>query len=153
MMFGVAEREGEETEAIVEDIFSSMGEKQHFIDCVQVGTKSLDDKSRPIKVRMRNVNSATQGINSGRKLRGTLGRRAFTWHRGSEQRAERRRLVGIMREKINSDPSHFIRRGTVVSKDRFFLAQEPDEPEDIQSVESTDDEARSMGFSNLNNKR
>ena len=68
--------------------------------------------------------------------------------RTPEQRAERRRLVGIMRERMNSNPTPrtSIRRGAVASKDWFFLAptEQLVEPEDIKPVESKDDEAHGI---------
>ena len=130
MLFGVAEREDEETEILVEDIFSVTGEKQHFVECVRVGKKGLGVKPRPIKVRMRNSAAATQAINSGKKMRGRseTDRVYITPDRTPEQRAERRRLVSIMRERRKADSSqyHFIHQGSVLSKERFFLAPTSD---------------------------
>ena len=139
MLFGVAEQHDEDTKAVVEDIFSGVGEKQHFVDCVRVGKKGSGGKSRPIKVRMRNANSATQAIVSGRKLRGKSETEGvyIAPDRTPEQRAERRRLVAIMRERRKSDPSHFhcIRRGTVLSRDRFVSASEAPEGDPDISTE------------------
>ena len=125
VLFGVAEREDEETEILVEDIFSVTGEKQHFVECVRVGKNGL------IKVRMRNSAAATQAImNSGKKMRGRseTDRVYITPDRTSEQRAERRRLVSIMRERRKADSSqyHFIHQWSVLSKERFFLAPTSD---------------------------
>ena len=139
MLFGVAEQQDEDTKAVVEDIFSGVEEKQYFVDCVRVGKKGSGGKSRPIKVRMRNANSATQAIVSGRKLRGKSETEGvyIAPDRTPEQRAERRRLVAIMRERRKSDPSHFhcIRRGTVLSRDRFVSASEAPEGDPDISTE------------------
>ena len=119
MLFGVSEREDEETEILVENILNVTGEKQHFVECVRVGKKGLGVKPRPIKVQMRNYVAASQAIDSGQKLRGTSGsqRVYISPDRSPIQRAERRRLVSIMRERRKTDPSqyHFIHRGDLFS--------------------------------------
>ena len=88
------------------EIFSQMGEKQHFVHCVRVGRKMSAGKPRPIKVEMRNANLASQTIINGRKLRGNSGTEGIYVgpDKTPEQRAERRRLVAIFRERRKSDP-------------------------------------------------
>ena len=137
MLFGVAEQQEEVTDAVVGDVFSQMGEKLHFVECVRVGRNESVGKPRPIKVKMRNANAAAQTIANGKKLHGNPETQGIYVgpDRTPEQREERKHLVAIMKERRKSDPSHFhfISRGTVLSRDRFTLASESPERDAIAS--------------------
>lgn len=139
MLFGVAEQKNEITDEVVSDLFSQMGEKPHYVDCARVGrNESAVGKPRPIKVKMRNADSAAQTITNGKKLHGNTETEGIYVgpDRTPEQREERRRLVAIIKERRKSDPSHFhfIDRRTVLSRDRYTLASESPEPEGDTNV-------------------
>ena len=145
MIFGVPERQDETTDAVVENIFSQMGEKPHFVHCVRVGVNVSAEKPRPIKVEMRNANMASQTIMNGRKLREISGTKGIYVgpDRTPEQRATRRRLVATIRERRKSDPEHFhfIRGRSVLSRDRFVSASEaPEGDSDSPVMPAKDDQ-------------
>ena len=104
MLFGVFEHHDETTDAVVEDIFSQMGEKQYFIHCVRVGRKVSAGKPCPIKVEMtmRNASLASQTIVNGIKLRGNSGTEGIyvvimymTKHQSSEQEFARAQFGNV----------------------------------------------------------
>ena len=128
ILYGVKEEEGVQPERIVSTILERIGEKPPIIDCVRVGSNISDGNPRPIKVTLKNYDAARSVHRKSKQLKEdpTTKRIFIAPDRSREERAERKKLVTELKEKIRSDPSRFYYRSgnEVKSRERVNTVQQ-----------------------------
>ena len=120
VVFGLAEDNSEDLDVKVGKLFEEIVEKPSF-EAVRVGMPS-DDRSRPVKVSLRNSEIVHRLLSKAKQLRATTAyRKVFiSPDRSPEERAKHRELVIAMRETAKEDPDrhYYIRSGKVYVRDK-----------------------------------
>ena len=124
LVFGLLEEEGEQIEETIGEIFAELDEKPRVTAC-RIGKKSPGASSvcRPVKVSLASSISARQILSKTRRLK-QMERRKSVYicpDRSPEERAARKGLVSELKKITAEQPDreHFIRHGTVFSKDKI----------------------------------
>ena len=121
MIFGLPEKVSEDlSSAHVGQVFSEISENPKF-EATRLGTRK-DNSIRPMKVQLRTGEIAGQLLKKVSALRKTehFKNLYVCPDRTVEQRAQFRKLLAHLKTKIEEEPRrvHFIRDGSVVSKER-----------------------------------
>ena len=127
VLFGAEERDGtdkedQETENVVLEILENVGEKPNIMECCRMGKRSAGGRPRPIKVCLRSPDTAKRILANSRLLKDspTTKHVYIAPDRTNEEREARKKLVGLLKGKIQRDPTkfHFISGSEVVSKEK-----------------------------------
>ena len=121
IVFGLTEEKNEDLMNVVSEVFETVGAKPKVIECSRLGGKKHEHR-RPIKVKLSSQDSADLVIRNSRKLKGVDKFKAvfIAPDRSIEERANHRKLVEELKNKIKIEPSkyHFIRDQKIVSVDK-----------------------------------
>ena len=138
VIFGLTEETSEDLDTKVTALFGEIDEKPSF-EATRVG-KSSEDRSRPVKVSLRNSDIAHRLLGKAKQLKTTTAYRKvyIAPDRSPEERIKHRKLVAEMRQKARDNPAlyYFIYAGSIGCRDR-----QTDETSDRNTSESSEDES------------
>ena len=121
IIFGLQERKGENIEC-VEEIFQDIGLKPK-LQAVRVGIVSKETTKRPVKVSFSSSSLVYEALRQARKLRHSekFSKVFVRPDRSEEERARDKVLVQELLKRRETEPNklHFIRSGTVHSRDKM----------------------------------
>jgi len=120
VIFGLPEETSENLDDKITDLFGEIEEKPSF-EATRVGTVS-DEKSRPVKVYLRNSDIVRRLLGKAKKLKATTEYRKvyISPDRSPVERVKHRKLVAEMRSKASEDPDrrYYIYAYSVCCRDR-----------------------------------
>ena len=120
VIFGLSEETSENLDDKITDLFGEIEEKPSF-EAVRVGAVS-DEKSRPVKVYLRNSDIAHGILVKAKQLKETAAYKKvyIAPDRSPEERIKHRKLVAEMREQARENPDQyfFIYAGSIGHRDR-----------------------------------
>ena len=107
MLYGVKEDNSTEPDVAVSNVFDEIGEKPPVSNCVRVGKQNSSGRPRPIKVTLKSSEAAMKIQRKAKVLKNSpaTSQVFIAPDRTREERAERRKLVVILKEKIRNNPS------------------------------------------------
>lgn len=123
LVFGLAEKDGEQLDEMISDVFMELGEKPR-VAAIRLGRKSpgVGTSCRPVKVTLASSTAVRQILTKTRNLRQLERLKAVyvSPDRSPVERAARRQLVLELKKKIaeQSDRKHYIKGGKVCSEDK-----------------------------------
>ena len=138
VIFGLTEETSEDLNMKVTALFGEIDEKPSF-EATRLG-KSSEDRSRPVKVSLRNSDIAHRLLGKAKQLKTTTAYRKvyIAPDRSPEERIKHRKLVAEMRQKASENPElyYFIYAGSIGYRDR-----QTGETSDRHTSESSGDES------------
>ena len=121
VLFGLTEKESADLESQITDLFNEIDEKPSF-EAVRIGLHTEKEKTRPVKVSLRNVETVHRILTKAKNLRNSADYRKvyISPDRTPEERAQHRQLVLEMRQLAADNPDqHFvIHRGAICKRDK-----------------------------------
>lgn len=123
LVFGLAEKDGEQLDEMISDVFMELGEKPR-VAAIRLGRKGpgVGTSCRPVKVTLASSTAVRQILTKTRNLRQLERLKAVyvSPDRSPVERAARRQLVLELKKKIaeQSDRKHYIKNGKVCSEDK-----------------------------------
>jgi hypothetical protein len=121
IIFGLPEEKQEIVCERVQDIFKEIGLKP-TLQASRVGKTAKENANRPVKVSLSNASTVYQILSQARKLRHSakFSKVFVRPDRSEEERASDRLLVQELSQRRKNEPNrlHYIRSGTVCSKDK-----------------------------------
>ncbi len=130
MVFGLNEEDDEILDDEVEEMLQSMSYNPPVRESHRVGARK-PGIDRPVKISFNSAEAAAEVLRLSRGLKKIP---AYTTvfinpDRTPDERAARKKLVDILKQKITDDPEkyHFIRNGTVVSTDKLNKKKDENE--------------------------
>ena len=121
MVFGVEESDNEDVDHVISDVFSVLGEKPRVVERRRIGAPK-SDRSRPIKVTLTSGDIVKQILRKSGSLKKSENHKTIFIEvdRSATERAEHKKLVTELKNKIESDPGqyHCIRQNKIVSMKR-----------------------------------
>ena len=121
VIFGLPEQKNENVEARVQEVFQEIGLKP-TLQATRVGKIRKDNAKRPVQVSLSSHSVVHQVLCQVKKLRhsATFSKVYVRPDRSEEERAQDRLLVNELAKKREMEPDklHFIRSGTIHSRDK-----------------------------------
>ena len=113
------ERNGEEAESTVSEIFECLEEKPKIGDCYRLGGEK-NGVTRPIKVTLSSSEAVSKVLSKAGRLKSVeqLSGVFLSPDRTAEERAARKKLVEQLKQKREAEPDlhHFIKNNVVFSR-------------------------------------
>ncbi len=130
MVFGLNEEDDEILDDEVEEMLQSMSYNPPVRESHRVGARK-PGIDRPVKISFNSAEAAAEVLRLSRGLKKIPAYVTvfINSDRTPDERAARKKLVDILKQKIKDDPKkyHFIRNGTVVSTDKLNKKKDDDE--------------------------
>jgi hypothetical protein len=138
VVFGLSEETSEDLDGKIATLFGEIEEKPSF-HAIRIGKES-EERTRPVKVSLRNSETVFQLLGKAKHLRTTEAYRKvyISPDRSPEERIKHRELVAEMKRKNDENPDqhYFISAGSIGCRDRY--TSETSVTRDRQTSESSD---------------